>query len=398
VSETPKRLYLDHNATSPLRPEAREAIVSALGQTGNPSSPHQEGRLARGIMDRARDQVARLCGAQSQDVIFTSGATEANVLALSPSLRVQGLGRDKSYGLDALAILATEHPCVLQGHRFLQDQVIILPVLASGLIDLDALQAVLDQQSALGRRLLVTVQAANSETGVIQPISEIAMLVHHHGGILHCDAVQLAGRLPLDQLTAGADSLALSAHKLGGPQGMGALVLRSGGLAVAEPVLRGGGQERGARAGTENVAGIAGFGAACEAALMSIAQDGQRLQLLRDRIEQHLKALDPDLVVHGSDAPRLPNTLAFSHGSVSAEMALMQLDLAGVALSSGSACSSGKVKSSHVLAAMGVSEAVAKRALRVSLGWTTTDADVIQFIERYEKTLAPKQTGKIKAA
>lgn len=373
-------------------------MLAAFALVGNASSPHQEGRQARGMVDQSRDQIAAMCGANARDVIFTSGATEANVLALSPSLTSQGLGGGKAQGCDVLLMLATEHPCVLQGHRFPADRVGVLPVTESGLIDLDALEQQLDRLSAAGQRVMVAVQAANSETGVIQPIPDIAMRVHAKAGLLHCDAVQMAGRLPLDQLTAGADSLALSAHKLGGPQGVGALVLRSGGLTVEGPVLKGGGQERGARAGTENVAGIVGFGAAAASACRDMAGENIRLALLRDQIEAGLRGFEAGLTVFGESVPRLPNTLAFAGATHSAEMALMRLDLAGVALSSGSACSSGKVKSSHVLAAMGVDETLAKRALRVSLGWSTTPDDVIQFLMRYEQTLAPKQTGAVRAA
>lgn len=391
---THKRIYLDHNATSPLRDEAREAMLAAFALVGNASSPHQEGRQARGMIDLARDRIAELCGANPRDVVFTGGATEANVLALSPSLTSQGLGGGEGQGCDTLLMLGTEHPCVLQGHRFPADRVVLLPVTPAGLIDLDALDRALEQHCAAGHRVMVSVQAANSETGVIQPISEIAMRVHAAGGLLHCDAVQMAGRLPLDQGTAGADCLALSAHKLGGPQGVGALVLRSGGLTVDSPVLKGGGQERGARAGTENVAGIAGFGAAAVAASRDMADEAVRLACLRDRIETGLRHLDSGLVMFGAEAPRLPNTLAFAGSEHSAEMALMRLDLAGIALSSGSACSSGKVKSSHVLAAMGVDGTVARRALRISLGWSTQEDEVIQFMTRYEQTLGPKQTAK----
>ena len=395
---THKRIYLDHNATSPLRDEAREAMLAALALVGNASSPHQEGRQARGMIDQARDRIAALCGANARDVIFTSGATEANGLALSPLLTSQTLGGSKSQGCDTLLVLASEHPCVLQGHRFAPDSVALLPVLSSGLIDLEVLDSRLEQLAAAGHRVMVSVQAANSETGVIQPISDIAMRVHSKNGLLHCDAVQMAGRLPLDQACAGADSLALSAHKLGGPQGVGAFVLRSGGLTVEAPVLKGGGQERGARAGTENVAGIAGFGAAAAAAGSHMAEESIRLAALRDRLEADLRVLDAGLVVFGADAPRLPNTLAFAGSEHTAEMALMRLDLAGVALSSGSACSSGKVKSSHVLAAMGVDDTLARRALRISLGWSTQADDVIQFMTRYEQTLGPKHSAKTSGA
>lgn len=376
---TRDRSYLDHNATSPLRPAARDAVIAAMDRFGNASSVHREGRAARAAIERARDAVAALCGASSRDVIFTSGATEANALALTPGIAVErGTG-----GFDRLLVLATEHPCVLEGHRFPAERATTIGVDGRGVIDLDALDAVLSETSSRGEQVLVAVQAANNETGVIQPVAEIALRVHAVGGLLHCDAVQIPGRLSVDAATAGADILALSAHKFGGPQGVGALVLRSGGIVLRDRLLRGGGQENGARAGTENVAGIAGFGAAA-ADLPDPRAEAPRLRTLRDEAEKGIRAAAADAVVFGEGAERLPNTIAFAVPGLTAETALMRFDLAGFALSSGSACSSGKVRRSHVLAAMGVAPEIASCALRVSFGSGSTSEDVIHFVRELE--------------
>jgi cysteine desulfurase len=381
MSVSTARHYLDHNATSPLRPDARAAMLALMDHCGNASSIHAEGRKARAAIERARDAVAGLCGASTQDVIFTSGATEANNLALTPGLST-GKGQG---GREHLLALATEHPCVLDGHRF-GDAVSLIPVLSSGLIDLAALDALLAAHAK--HRLTVAVQAANNETGVIQPIGDIALRVHAVGGLLQCDAVQVPGRLVTDAVTAGADMLTLSAHKIGGPQGAGALVLRAGGLHIEDRMIRGGGQEKGARAGTENVAAIAGLGAAARACLETADDTGPRLAALRDFAEAEMRGLAPDLVIFGDGAPRLPNTSAFALPGLAAETALMQFDLGGVALSSGSACSSGKVKRSHVLEAMGIAPELSSCALRLSLGWTSTRDDVIHFLAVFEKLVA----------
>ena len=382
-----ERVYLDHNATSPLRPEARAAMLDALDHAANPSSVHREGRAAHALIETARDQVALLAGAQSRDVIFTSGGTEASILALTPALEVGGDRRPFTQCL----MSAVEHVCVLEGARFERNAVERIPVLPNGLVDQDWLSERLAAISAAGGRALVAVQAANNETGIVQPIAAIAAIVHAHGGILHCDAVQVAGKMPIDQVTAGADMLALSAHKIGGPQGVGALVLRSGGIVIGDRMLRGGGQERGARSGTENVAGIAGFGAAASAVLKDLEDEARRLGALRDAFENAIRDLAPDAVIFGADVARLPNTVAFSVPGLTAETALMNFDLAGIALSSGSACSSGKVKGSHVLEAMGIAADMAKGVLRLSAGWTSSEADVIRFREVFERTLSKRE-------
>ncbi|MFM8701800.1 MAG: cysteine desulfurase family protein [Hyphomicrobiales bacterium] len=376
-----ERVYLDHNATSPLRPEARAAMLDALDHAANPSSVHREGRAAHALIETARDQVALLAGAQSRDVIFTSGGTEASILALTPMLEVGGDRRPFTHCL----MSAVEHVCVLEGARFERDVMERIPVLPNGLVDQAWLSERLAVISATGGRVLVAAQAANNETGIVQPIAAIAAIVHAHGGILHCDAVQVAGKMPIDQVTAGADMLALSAHKIGGPQGVGALVLRSGGIVIGDRMLRGGGQERGARSGTENVAGIAGFGAAASVVLRDLDADARRLGVLRNACETAIRELAPDAVIFGAGSVRLPNTVAFSVPGLTAETALMKFDLAGISLSSGSACSSGKVKPSHVLEAMGITADFAKGALRLSAGWTSSEADVIRFRAVFER-------------
>jgi cysteine desulfurase len=388
---TRERCYLDHNATAPLRPAARAALAAVLDRVGNASSVHHEGRTARGAVDRAREAVGGLCGASPRDVIFTSGATEANAMALVPGVDWSARpGAELQSGFDRLLVLATEHPCVLEGHRFPADRTIVLGVDGNGVIDLPALDAALAETVAAGKRPLVAVQAANNETGVIQPVPEVALRVHAAGGLLHCDAVQVPGRLPVDEVTAGADMIALSAHKFGGPQGVGALVLRAGGIHIRERLLRGGGQELGMRAGSENVAGIAGFGAAASD-LGDVGAEAERLRALRDEAEAGIRMIAPDAVLFGEGADRLPNTAAFAIPGLPAETAVMRFDLAGIALSSGSACSSGRVRRSHVLLAMGVPPDLAVCALRISFGSTSTRADVIRFLRELENSLGSRK-------
>ena len=362
-----ERAYFDWNATAPLRQEARTAMFAALGQTGNASSVHGEGRAARRLIEDARVQVAALVGADSKDVTFSSGATEANMLALHTSLG------------DRLFVSAVEHPSVRDGGRFAAKNVEELPVDSDGVLDLHALR------SAIARTAhpLVSVMLANNETGVIQPSREIAEIVHTAGGLLHVDAVQGPGRIDCKIDELGADLISLSAHKIGGPQGIGALI-RCGDLQI-EPLIRGGGQERGLRAGTENVAGIVGFGAACAAVAATWQSDAIRMTALRDRIEAGIKALVPQAVIFGANAPRLPNTTLFAVPGFKAETAIIAFDLNGIALSSGSACSSGKVRASTVLAAMGVEPELARGALRISLGRSTSDAEVENLLNALTK-------------
>jgi cysteine desulfurase len=368
------RTYLDFNATAPLRPAARRAMLAACDLPGNASSVHGEGRAARLVIETARDQVAGLLGVPASAVIFTSGGTEAMNLALTPQVgEPGGLGP-----IDRLLVGASEHVCVLAGHRFAPDKVEPVAVLADGRLDLVSLERALN--GLKGARVMLALQAANNETGVLQPVAEAAALVHAHGGLLVCDAVQAFGRMDCEASAFGADMLALSAHKLGGPKGAGALVLARPGLQVGAPLIKGGGQEGGARAGTENIAALAGFGAA---ALESRPDAGEvgRLRALREAAEAALLQMAPDAVIFGAQAPRLANTSAFAIPGISAETCLIALDLAGLAVSSGSACSSGKVRRSHVLNAMGVAPELAGGAVRLSLGYASTMADVVRFSE-----------------
>ncbi|MGE3143972.1 MAG: cysteine desulfurase family protein [Pseudorhodoplanes sp.] len=372
-----ERAYLDWNATAPLRAEARAAMLSALDAAGNPSSVHGEGRAARALIEQAREHVAALAGARPENVVFTSGGTEANNLALTPDIQV---GHDRA-PRDRLLVSAIEHPSVLAGGRFPAGALAVLPVTGEGIVDLGALRAVL----AKGVRPLVSVMLANNETGIVQPISEVAAIVHEAGGLLHVDAVQAAGRIALDIKALGADLLTLSAHKLGGPKGAGALLRAHESMHFPSPLLRGGGQERGLRAGTENVAAIAGFGAAAQAARHDTAAEAAAMLALRHALERGLKAVSPEVTIFGESAVRLPNTTLFALSGIKAETALIGLDLGGIAVSSGSACSSGKVQESHVLSAMRVPPALAGGAIRVSLGPSTTQSEVEGFLETWKK-------------
>ena len=371
ASPRPVRAYLDYNATAPIGPRARAAIVAALELSGNPSSIHAEGREARAAVENARRVVAALVGAPPRGVVFTSGGTEAAQLALAPGRAVR------------LIASAGEHVCVLAGHRFAPEAFAIAPLRSDGGIDLDALEALL----AGGGPAMLALQGANNETGVIQPVAEAAALVHARGGLMVCDAAQMAGRIVIDASALHADFLILSAHKFGGPKGVGALVAARADLSPT-PALRGGGQERGLRAGTENVPGIAGFGAAATAAIADVDAEAPRLAALRKALEARIFEAAPDAVVFGAAAPRLPNTTCFAVPGVAAATLLMRLDLAGIAASSGSACSSGKVARSHVLAAMGVDPELAAGAIRLSLGWASTQDDVARFAEGFGPAVA----------
>jgi cysteine desulfurase len=362
------RVYLDFNASSPLRPEARSAVAEALELCGNPSSVHAEGREARRIVESAREQVAALAGAEPRNVVFTSGGTEANMLALSPATG------------DRLLISGIEHPSVLAGGRFAPEYIEKIPANADGTVDLTTLRSAVGK----GGRPLVSLMLANNETGVIQPVSEAARLVHEAGGLLHVDAIQAAGRIPCDIDALEADFLTISGHKIGAPKGVGALVARSEAVRP-DPLVRGGGQERGARGGTENVAGIAGFGAAAAAALQELSEAGARMAVLQAQLESGLRATSPDVIIFGAESPRLPNTTLFSVPGLKAETAVIAFDLEGVAVSSGAACSSGKVQPSHVLAAMGVPPDLARGAVRVSLSPTTTESEINRFLEAWNK-------------
>ncbi len=372
-----ERVYLDWNATAPLRREARAALEDALALAGNPSSVHAEGRAARQVIERAREEVAALVAAKPADVFFTSGGTEANMLALTPAIEVLGEKRPRG----RLLMSAIEHSSVRTGGRFPREAAAEIAVDADGRVRLSALTPAV----AEAPRPFVAIMLANNETGVVQPVAETAAIVHAAGGLLLVDAVQAAGRMPCDIGALGADLVTLSAHKIGGPKGVGALIRASEAIHLPDPLIRGGGQERGMRAGTENVAGIAGFGAAAAVARRQRAADAAHMLALRNELEEGLRAISPKLVIFGAAAERLPNTTLFALEGIKAETAVIALDLAGVAVSSGAACSAGKVQPSHVLAAMGVSPALVRGAVRVSLGWTTTKAEVERFLDAWRK-------------
>lgn len=369
-----ERVYFDWNATAPLRKQAREAVLRALEGTGNASSVHAEGRAARGLIETARAEVAELVGAEAKNVTFTSGATEANMLALTPAIEASGEKAKR----DKLFVSAIEHPSVLCGGRFAPEAVAQLSATAKGVVDVPALGRAI----ARAERPFVSVMLANNETGVIQPIAAIAEIVHEAGGVFHVDAVQAPGRMACDLTALGADLMTISSHKLGGPQGAGALI-RRGDIHITDPLIKGGGQERGLRAGTEDVAAIAGFGAAAKAAGATWQDDATHMAALRERLEAGLKATTPQAVIFGEQAERLPNTTFFAVPGLKAETAIIAFDLNGIAVSSGAACSSGKVTASAVLAAMGVEPALARGAVRVSLGRSSTMAEVERFLETW---------------
>ena len=359
------RIYLDHNATAPLKPAVKAAMVQAMDLVGNPSSVHAFGRTARRAVDEARAAVAALVGVKPAQVLFTGSGTEANNLAL------------RGFPGRPVVVSAIEHESVLAAAP--ADGVAParrLAVARDGTADLAALDAML----AGAGPVLLSLMLANNETGVIQPVAEAARRVHARGGLVHCDAVQAAGRLPLAFAALAVDLLTLSAHKLGGPAGVGALILAEG--LEPDALIRGGGQERRKRAGTENLLGIVGFGAAARLALdeLPVATD---LAILRDRLEREALAAAPQARVMGAAAARVPNTSCLVLPGIPGETQVMNLDLAGVAVSAGSACSSGKVKPSHVLAAMGEDATTAASAIRVSLGWTSDDHAVDSFLSAW---------------
>lgn len=381
-----KRAYLDYNASAPLLAAARDAVVDALAQTGNPSSVHQEGRAAKAILERARRDVAALVNAKPDHVFFTSGATEAASTLLTPHYM---MGR-APVRLSRLYVSASEHPCVLAGGQFAADQIDTVPVDRNGLLDLERLRALLAAHDKGEGLPLVAVQAANNETGVLQPIDEIGRLVKAFGGFLVVDAVQAAGRIPLDIATACADYLILSSHKIGGPKGVGAIIAVSD-LVMPKALVRGGGQEKGHRAGTEALPVIAGFGAAARVAREQLLDGGWGLAN-RQRIEDGIRAIAPDAVIYGDAAGRLANTTFFSLTDMKAETVQIAFDLAGIALSAGSACSSGKVGPSHVLAAMGFGDGTG--GLRVSTTPETTQDEIALFLEALTKIVARRDWTK----
>lgn len=381
------RSYLDWNATAPMREEAKAAFTAAISLAGNPSSVHAEGRAARALIEAAREEVATLVGTLPGNVVFTSSGTEANMLALTPAIETADEKRPRT----RLFISAIEHLSVRGGGRFPRDATEEVPVGPDGRLDLAALARAI----ANTPRPLVSLMLANNETGIVQPVAAAAAIVHEAGGLLHVDAVQAIDRIACDMTALDADLLTLSAHKIGGAKGVGALVRAREDVHFPEPLLRGGGQERGLRAGTENIAGIAAFGAAAAAARVRRESESAHMAALRNRMEVGLLAIASDAVVFGREGgvDRLPNTSLFALAGIKAETAVIAFDLEGVAVSSGAACSSGKVQPSHVLAAMGVSPTLLRGAVRASLGWSTTEADVEKFLSAWTKLASALSKG-----
>ncbi len=357
------QIYLDFNATAPVLPAVVDAVTHALSVTGNPSSVHQHGREARHLVQTARQNVAAAVDTSPENVVFTSGGTESNNVALRSAI--------SATDRPEMLVASTEHDSVLATAGARNP---LLPVQQNGLLDLQVLD---DRLAALAGRAVVSTMLANNETGIIQPIPEIAEIVHAHDGILHCDAVQAVGKIPVSFPALGADSMAITAHKFGGPKGVGALVLRSG--LDFEPEIIGGGQEEGRRSGTENVASIAGFGAAA-ALVPELLSHASRLASMRDDLQSRLEETGSSVYVAGKDVDRLPNTLSVTMPGVPGDTQVMSFDLEGISISSGAACSSGKVSISHVLGAMGVDPEVAKCAVRVSLGPNTRDQHIERFL------------------
>ena len=366
------RTYLDWNATAPLRREAQAAMVAALNVVGNPSSPHAEGRRARAIVEDAREQVAALLGARASEVVFTSGGTEGNNAVLAA-------------GWNKILLAGIEHDSVLAPARNSRARLVDLPVDDDGVVVREELSRAL--ASASEGPALLTLQLANNETGVLQPVAGVAAEAKQHGLAVHTDAVQAAGRVPIDVASLGVDYLTVSAHKLGGPQGTGALVIRGRALS---PLISGGGQERRQRAGTESVAAIAGFGAAAQAARRELAQMA-RVGRLQAWLESQVRSITPEAIIIAEGAARLPNTTDLALPGASAETLVIQFDLAGIAISAGAACASGKVGASHVLAAMGLSAELAGAAIRISLGHGSTQADVARFLDAWTHLAAKRR-------
>lgn len=359
-----RQVYLDYNASAPLCDEARQAMVAAMDVSGNPSSVHASGRAARKIVDHARRTIADLLGGDAERIIFTSGGTEANNLALN--------------GLEDFTVLtsAVEHPSVIEARPDAKR----IPVHPDGVIDLEALEAMLREAVQKNEKVLVSVMLGNNETGVIQPVAKVALLAREYGAKVHCDAVQALGRLPVDMGRLLVDMISVSAHKIGGPKGIGALAIAPGVMLV--PQIRGGGQEKYRRGGTENVLGIAGFAAAAKRAGAEMAKMAD-VAAMRDRLETELASVAPELLIAGKGTERLANTSCLILPGMPGETQVMAMDLEGIAVSSGSACSSGKVRESHVLREMGVTDPGS--AIRVSLGLETTDEDIDTFIRVWSR-------------
>lgn len=367
------RTYLDNNASTPLRPEARAAMVEAMDTMGNPSSVHAEGRAVRALIETAREQVAALVGASASEVVFTSGATEANNAVMAA-------------GWDAICVSGIEHDSVLAPARASGAAIIDLPAHGNGRVDLSAVVQPLAEAAAGEGRALLSLMIANNETGVIQPVADAVALAHEVGAAVHADAVQGPGRVALNFAELGVDFMVFSAHKIGGPRGVGALLIRDG---VSLPAfVRGGGQERRRRGGTENVAAIAGFGAAA-AALARETGAIERTAGLRAQLEAGVMRTSPGAVIVAHDSARITNTSCIALPGKAAETLVIRLDLEGIAVSAGAACSSGKVGSSHVLEAMGLPPEITRSAIRVSLGPQTREADIAAFLAAWQKVAGP---------
>ncbi|MBI1261590.1 MAG: aminotransferase class V-fold PLP-dependent enzyme [Rhizobiales bacterium] len=364
------RAYLDHNATTPMRPEAAQAVMRALEITGNPSSVHGEGRAARKIVETARRDVAALVNADPAQLTFTSGGTESNHLALHSA---------KAMGVTRIIMSAIEHEAMFAPAHELGLPVLLIPVDANGVVRLDALATLLGEDEG---RALVVLMLAQNETGVIQPVAEAAHMAHEAGGLMLTDAVQAVGKIPVDMHALDVDMMTLGGHKIGAPMGVGALIMREG--LVPSAMFTGGGQEKRHRAGSVNLPGIAGFGAAALVARREV-EHAASLAVFRDEFEEGIEWACPDVVIFGKDAPRLPNTSYFAAKGPESEMQLMALDLEGIAVSAGAACSSGKVGRSRVLEAMGVQDEIARSAIRMSLGWTSTRDDIEKLLAAWSQ-------------
>lgn len=371
---TMERTYLDYNASAPLRPEARDAVVAAMALCGNPSSVHTEGRKARGLVEQAREDVAALVGANAEQVVFTSGATESNASVFAARW-------------NTVYVSDLEHPSVLAPAIENADRIVKIPAGANGCVELSGLAAQ-EARTAAPDRSLIVLQLANNETGVLQPVGEAAAYAHKAALAFHCDAVQAAGRVVIDFAELGADTLSFSSHKIGGPKGAGALIVRDGATPYPS-LIKGGGQERRRRAGTENVAAIAGFGAAAAAAKRDLSRM-EAIRDLRDGLERAMTQITPEAIIIGRQTQRVANTSCIALPGKLAETLVIQFDLAGIAVSSGSACSSGKVAHSKVLEAMGLPREIAAGAVRISLGHETTQRDCDAFLAAWTKICAPQ--------
>ncbi len=384
------RTYLDWNATAPLSAPARAAMLEALQLPGNASSVHGEGRLSRAAVDKARRQVAALVGADPAHVTFTSGATEASNHVLTPDYR---MGRSP-VAIGALYVSAIEHPAIREGGRFDPAQVIEIPVTPTGIADLSALETLLVAHDHSLGLPMVGLMLVNNETGVIQPVAEAAEIVHRHRGLLVVDAVQAVGRIPVDIMRLDADFMVISSHKIGGPKGVGALISR-GEVLMPKPLIRGGGQEKGHRSGTENFHAIVGFGSAAAAMSENLDERNAGIGALRDRLEGEMRKAAADVMIHGADVSRVSNTCFFTLPGLKAETGQIAFDIEGIALSAGSACSSGKVGESHVLTAMGRDPQLG--ALRISLGPDTTDEDITRAVAAFAKIAARRKAQGVAA-